>query len=292
MEYYGKAVDVAETIIDAFDSGKLPKAIASKFIVCGGRHIDGWSVTNQILTLLSGYSDAMGFGAKDKRSGWKSVGRQVRLDDGEKAFYILAPCKFIKVDDGDGGKKLVPRAYRAQAVFGIEQTDIVDADLWAKHNVGNELAEKFIADLPLADVAKAWGLTLHAYSGKRAGALGWYRRGEAIALGVENLSTWAHELCHAADYRNGKLVERGQHHRSETVAELGSAILMMIMGYENDADLGGAYKYISSYANAAGIDTIKACTDVIKRTCEAVALILEQAETNKAADVDSDTVAA
>ncbi len=123
-----------------------------------------------------------------------------------------------------------------------------------------------------------WGLKLQAYSGKRGKALGWYRHGSAIALGVENLATWAHELVHAADDRNGKLIERGQHWRNETVAELGGAVLMLAMGFETDADLGGAFAYIKSYADTAKIPPIKACMDVIKRTCEAVALILETAK--------------
>ena len=43
------------------------------------------------------------------------------------------------------------------------------------------------------------------------------------------------------------------------------------------AILGGAWDYIKSYANTANISPIKACLDVVKRTCEAVALILEAA---------------
>ena len=121
-------------------------------------------------------------------------------------------------------------------------------------------------------------MKLQAYSGKRGKALGWYRHGSAIALGVENLATWAHELIHAADFRNGKLIERGQHWRSETVAELGGAVLMLAMGFETDADLGGAFAYIKSYADTAKIPPIKACMDVVKLTCEAVALILETAK--------------
>jgi hypothetical protein len=35
--------------------------------------------------------------------------------------------------------------------------------------------------------------------------LGSYCPGFSIALGVENLSTWAHELLHAADHRRGTL---------------------------------------------------------------------------------------
>lgn len=276
MKFYGKAEAIAIKIIEAFEAGSVPKALAQVFIKRAGRHCDGYSWMNQMLVALSGWSDAMGYGAKDKSSGWLSVGRQVRK--GEKCTYILAPC-VRKIDDpkADGGKRSIIYGFRSAMVFGIEQTDVSDADLWAKHSKDNEQAEQFLADLPLADVAQAWGLTLQAYSGRKASALGWYRRGSAIALGVENLATWAHELTHAADYRNGRLVESGQHWRSETVAELGGAILMMVMGYDTEADLGGAWDYIQKYAATAKIEPVKACMDVLKRTCEAVAMILEQA---------------
>ena len=99
------------------------------------------------------------------------------------------------------------------------------------------------------------------------------------ALGVENLSTWAHELVHAADDRLGQLKERGQHWRSETVAELGGAVLLEVLGYETDSDRGGCWEYVTAYATDAGIEPVTACQRVLKRMCEAVALILDTAET-------------
>ncbi len=277
MKFYGKAETVATKIIQAFETGNVPKALAQVFIQTAGRHADGWSWTNQLLTALAGHADAMGYGAKDGSSGWLSVGRQVRK--GEKGFPIFAPCiRKIADPKADGGKRSVVFGFRTVSVFGIDQTDIGNADLWAKHNKGNEAAESFRDSLPLLDVAKAWGLTVNVYNAKRTGALGWYRHGKAIAVGVENLATWAHELIHAADDKAGKLVESGQHWRSETVAELGGAILMMVMGYDTDADLGGAWAYIQKYATTASIDPIKACMDVLKRTCEAVTMILDEAE--------------
>jgi len=273
MQFYGKAETVATKIIEAFERGDVPKALAPIFIKRAGRHCDTYSWCNQLIVALSGHADAMGY--KD----WQRVGRQVRK--GERATLILAPCKRkVKRNDNETGETreaFVLYGFRSTPVFGIEQTDVADADKWAKQNEGNEQAEQFLDSLLLRSVAESWGLKLQAYSGKRGKALGWYRHGSAIALGVENLATWAHELMHAADFRNGKLIERGQHWRSETVAELGGAVLMLAMGYETDADLGGAFAYIKSYADTAKITPIKACMDVVKRTCEAVALILETA---------------
>jgi len=84
---------------------------------------------------------------------------------------------------------------------------------------------------------------------------------------VENLATWAHELIHAADDRLGNMIETGQHFRSEIVAEMGGAVLLYAMGYKKDADL-----------------------DVIERTCQAVALILE--ESDKQLSLPSDSIVA
>ncbi len=109
-------------------------------------------------------------------------------------------------------------------------------------------------------------------------ALGKYRLGQSIVLGVENLSTWAHEMIHAADDRLGNLKERGQHWRSETVAELGGATLLSVLGDDTEADLGGCREYVAHYAREAGIEPITACQRVLKRTCDAVALILDAAE--------------
>ena len=280
MQYYKQAQNVAAKILAAFENGNVPKALVTVFISKGGRNIDRYSWTNRMLVALAGYSDAMGYGARDGSSGWKSVGRQVCK--GEKCTLILAPCK--RKVERNGEERVVTYGFRASAVYGIEQTTVVDAEKWAKHNQANEQAERFVESLPLAEVAKAWGYKLGTYRGKGSAALGWHDRTGEIALGVENLSVWAHELCHAADYKNGKLVENGQHWRSETVAELGGTVLMMLLGYNREADIGHAMEYIRRYATTAKIELIKACTDVLNRTCEAVALILETAENVNGSD--------
>ena len=122
-----------------------------------------------------------------------------------------------------------------------------------------------------------WGLSVEAFQGGEGRPQGGYRRGQAIAVGVENLTTWAHELCHAADFKTGGLTELGQHWRSETVAELGASILLECLGHPIDADRGGCWRYVKAYADAAEIEPIKACQRVLGRTCDAVALILDTA---------------
>jgi hypothetical protein len=80
-------------------------------------------------------------------------------------------------------------------------------------------------------------LNVDAFDGREGGPLGKYGR---------QLSTWAHELIHAADDRLGNLKESGQHWRSETVAELGGAILLEVLGLERDADRGGCFQYVEA----------------------------------------------
>lgn len=270
-KYYGKAEAAANAIVAAFQTGNVPAALAQVFIQ---RKDDtpcrAWSWSNQLLAALSGTADARGFRQ------WQAVGRSVKK--GSKAFHILAPCT-KKIDAKEEGEdpRYVCYGFKAIPVFRVEDTE------------GDELpptdpaVAEWINSLPLVEVARAWGLSVEAYNTRhngqrRAGPLGMYRHGQSIALGVKNLSTWAHELLHAADDRLGNLTEAGQHWRSETVAELGGAILLEILGFERDSDRGGCWEYVEAYAKAAGVEPITACQRVLKRTCDAVALVLETAE--------------
>ena len=268
-KFYGKAESAARTILEAFQEGNLPGSLAPIFV----RRKDNvpcrqWSWSNQLLTALAGHSDARGFRQ------WEAAGRHVKK--GEKSFPILAPLtRKIEVTDAESGGKtgrIAVYGFKHVCVFGLSQTE--GAELPA----GDPEAERWIEQLPLLDVARDWSLTVATYNGQATGAQGWYKRGQSIALGVENLSTWAHELLHAADDRLSVLTERGQHWRSETVAELGGAILLECLGHESDADRGGCWEYVSKYARDAEIEPISACQRVLKRTCDAVALILETAE--------------
>lgn len=290
MKYYGQAEATAKRIVDQFSKGNLPKAIAPIFLQMGGRHADGYSWANQLLVALAGYSDSMGYNQ------WQKVGRQVRA--GEHALWIFAPVKAKRTekdpDTGETKSHLITIGFRLTKVFGLEQTDIFDPDAWEAARPDNSTIRQFLDELPLRNVAEAWGLSLQAYNGKGSNALGWYRHGSAIALGVSNLSTWAHELCHAADDRNGKL--KGDKKNTEIVAELGGAILLTVCGYEREADIGGAWSYITAWAGTG--DPTAACMGVLTRACEAVALILETAglreppQTVQAATEETETATA
>jgi hypothetical protein len=269
MKYYGKAESVASRIVEHFKSGNIPKALAPIFIHRKDNiPCRAWSWTNQLLVALAGYDDARSY------LEWQKIGRNVRK--GEHGFAILEPCKRkVRERDGDTGEereRMVCYGFHVGIRFGCEQTD-------GEPVPGRDhAADRFLDALPFVNVARSWGLTIKSYNGHDGGALGRYRHGQSIAIGVENLSTWAHELIHAADDRLGELKEQGQHWRSETVAELGGAVLLCCVGKDHDADLGGCWQYIQHYAQANDKEPIEAAMIVLNRLCKAVALVLEAAD--------------
>jgi antirestriction protein ArdC len=266
MAFFGHAKAAAESILRAFeDANNLPKPLTQIFIHRkDASHFSKWSWGNQLLVILRGFTDARGF------QQWNAVGRFVRK--GEKAFHILGPVKKKITDKETGEEKSIVVGFKGVAVFGYEQTDgeplpISDPEI-----------EKWLDSLPLVDVAKAWGLSVDVFNGETANFLGIYRRRSGIALGVKNLSTWCHELVHAADDRNGTMKELGQHWRSETVAELGGSVVLELLGCKHEADLGGCFGYIETYAEKEKITVVDACMKTLERTCKAVALILDTAQ--------------
>ena len=267
--FYRHAESAAARILEAFQAGNLPKGLAPIFV----RRKDdvpcrSWSWSNQFLVALAGHSDGRGYRQ------WQQVGRHVKK--GEKAFHILVPIvgKNVveKPETGEEEERSYIRGFSSAPVFGLDQTD------------GDPLPPPdpkiaaWLESLPIRQVAESWGLSIDAYNGQAGRPLGKYRHGSGIALGVENLSTWTHELCHAADDRLGTLKERGQHWRSETVAELGGAVLLEVLGYDSESDRGGCWEYVQTYAKDAGIEAVTACQRVLKRMCDSVALILDTAE--------------
>ncbi len=278
MKMYGHAAQIAEKIIDAFRKGpeNLPKALAPVFI----RRNDDvpcrkWSWHNQLLVALSGTTDARGMRQ------WSAAERKVKK--GCRAIWILAPCiKAIreKDDKGEESKRNILYGFKGIPVFAVEDTE-------GKPLPGNERYDEWVRNLPLLEVAESWGVRVRTYSGEGSHALGYFQfgpRGKSIMLGTENLSTWAHELVHAADERITKL--GGDRPLLEIVAELGSAILLECIGHSYEADLGGAYTYIQRYAEAAGKPPVSACIGVLDRACSCVALILDTAEKAKTEAAD------
>lgn len=270
MRFYGQAEQTGQMLLKAFEEGRVPAAMAPIFIKhdTNVRYSARWSWLNQLVVALHGYSDARSY------KGWQEIGRQVRK--GEKAFHILEPMRITKVDEETGSEYSILVGFKSGARFGLEQTE--------GEPLPQQVAqENFLSTLPLIKVAQSWGIRVSTYNGQATEARGVFsvygNGSESIALGVENLSTWTHELIHAADYKLGNLKEKGQHWASETVAELGGCILLHLVGKSDHADDGGAWAYIQRYAAANEIEPISACIKMLDRTCLAVSLILDAAAT-------------
>lgn len=269
MKYFGRAEEIAQKIVDAFkEPGKLPKALAPIFIK---RNDDipcrKWSWHNQLLVALSGTSDARGM------KQWNQIGRKIKR--GCKAIWIMGPCVKNVTEENESGeesKKSILYGFRGIPVFGVEDTE-------GEPLPGKEQHDAWVRNLPLVEVAENWGIHVDTFSHEGKDPLGYYRFGgsqKAIMLGTENLSTWAHELVHAADAQLTKFAGSSAIH--EIVAELGSAILLECLGHSHDADLGGAYAYITRYSEQTGKPTVRCCADVLDRACNCVTMILETAE--------------
>ncbi len=269
MKLTDNAQQVASEILAAFESGAVPKALATTFLA---RNLQSpcsrWSWRNRLIVGLRGHADARGFRQ------WQEVGRHIRA--GERAMYILGPMLVAGERGGepdlDSGTEEGPRliGFRCIPVFGYDQTEGAPLPELAK-------ASAFLETLPLLEVARHWGLLVKAVV--PGGRLGYYRQGVEIGLAVENFSTWTHELVHASDDRLGTLTPgRGQKLDNEVVAELGGAVLLECLGYTVESDRGGAYEYVSAYCRQHSRDLLSVCTELLERTCAAVELVLGTAE--------------
>jgi hypothetical protein len=275
--YSQAAEEAAAKVLDAFRSPEtLPKALATIALPTCETHASGYSLRNQLIVWLFGYSDAAGF------KQWRKYGRQVRK--GEKAFPVLAPvtASFMKWDEEQQKDVRVTyvKGWKHVKVFGVEQTDIIDEEKWQRYNDAAQSNEEFLSTLPWTEVARAWDLATTA-DGNLAqyGVHGCYRHGVSVEVAVENLSTWAHEIIHAADDRCGTLTQAwGQQPDNEIVAEVGGAVLCIVAGHEDAADLGGCYEYCNKYLGDAK-DPVQAAGKLIDRICAAVNLVMVQAQT-------------
>jgi len=261
-----KAEEAANDILRAFETpNALPKPLAEIFINRDdGSPCRRWSWRNQLIVAIRGHAEARGFRQ------WERVCRRVKK--GEKSFRILSPLMKKELDEEKKEERTIIYGFTGTPVFGSAQTEGDPLTTRADETA------RWLESLPLRDVADAWGLSVEAYNGAGASYLGQYRHGSAIALGVKNLSTWCHELVHAADDRNGTLKSRKL--SREVVAALGGAVLLTILGHEHDADLGGCWEYVNRVA--ADGDVLSVCGRLLNRTCNAVALILDTASDLKA----------
>ena len=250
-----KVKDTLNKIIDRFQSGDIPKAVAYSMFPFPEVPSAKWSLTNRTLMFLSGTMDARGIRQ------WNAVNR--RVNRGTKAFYILVPyMKHIEDDLGEQRHKLM--GFGVCPVFRVEDTD------------GEPLEYENIKvpDFPLIDRAKQFGVSVKAVPGN-FNYFGYYAPGQkVIAVATAAESVFFHELSHAAHHILNCGILTGQDPIQEIVAELSAQALALICGKTAEDFSGNGYRYIERYSRKAGLTVPTACLKVLAETEKVLNLVL------------------
>lgn len=252
-------------ILEAFESGNIPKAIAySTFTPPSNIPAFKWSQKNRVLAYLQGTGDARGFNQ------WKEAGRFVKK--GSRSVYILGPVirksTASQVESADEDSEEASRCigYFGIPVFRMEDTE---GDPLEYVNLDTKT-------LPLADVAEKWGLSVIAGSFNGA-YYGYYspNRNE-IVMATSEEKTFLHELAHAAHYRIDPAAADIPKWQKEIIAELSAGALLYMLGKE--AQIGNHYQYIKHHAEEAKLNPLKACMKILDVCLLVISAITADAE--------------
>ena len=185
-------------------------------------------------------------------------GQESLFDDYDDAHPLLSRCTRLELSRRDLAKAFAERAQTIARVEGLDGKPLANyVKLAQKHrNNMRAILDAFQnpQELPkaLAPVfirrkdnvpCRAWSWSnqritaLFGHSDARG-----YRHGQVIALGVQNLSTWCHEMVHAADDRLGKLIARKVNlvslkdgvDLSTAAGRLIANVLASVAAYENE----------------------------------------------------------
>lgn len=247
-----------QKIIDLFEKGDVPEAIAITTFPRYEVPANGWSLSNRILMMIAGTSDARGYKA------WKQVGRTVK--QGQKAFYILAPRIIRKEIEGQEEQESVLVGFIPIPVFAVEQTEGKDLE--------HESIE--LPELPLMDKAREWDIDVKgvSFQGKFYGYYQQKGDKENIRLATPSEKTFFHELAHAADRRVKGSLKHGQDPKQEVVAEIAAQVLSQLVGTQMENTMGNSFEYINHYAKKSGKSLGKMCLSVIGDIEKVLQLIL------------------
>lgn len=251
---------------------QLPQALAPAFLKLG-TWMSKWSIRNQLIAYFYKSEDAMTIYNWERYAGRKPLEKfteqQEALNYIPGGFFILKPFKVpiwmtVKVKNKETGEE-EPKRVKRQKIIGYiphyvypkHNTEIVNADLAAKWDKRNEEAQRVVEEMPFIDMLRDKGVEFRVEDTGSYGILGYYSAtDQIIALGVSNMATALHEVGHHYDKECGNLTEgMGQDPGNEIVAEMFGAILLTMMGYNHDADLGGAWGYVKRYAKEKSGDT-------------------------------------
>ena len=254
-----RARDQLRRIAELFSSTELPDMLAKTYLEPAGTPSDNWSLGNRLIMTMEGTYDARGYRQ------WQQAGRHVVR--GRKAIYILGPTMRRRVDvDEETGEETVTSyvtGFHAIPVFRYEDTD--GERLKTVKREPKRLP-------PLADVAAQWGIDTR-YDATRHGEYGSFSKSDAeIRLCTDDVSTFFHELAHAAHSRLEEL-KPGQDPVQETAAQLVACVLGRTYGYDVD---GYTYNYIAHYAGSAEPAEVgRMCYRVLGKVEKILGMILD-----------------
>lgn len=247
------------SILDKFESGDIPEAIALVVNPSVNYPSMKWSLMNRLILWVNETHDARGYRQ------WQEIGRHVK--QGSKAISIFAPrIKTITKTntDGEDETKLIVTGFRGVPVFRYEDTE---GDPLEYENIPQP-------ELPLREVAEQWDINISLLPGNITDYYGCYIPGESkIELASPEECVFFHELSHVA---HGKIeaIKCGQDWRQEVIAELAASVLCFLVG-KKPVNLGQHFKYIKMNALENSIDPVKACYEVIGTVDKVINLILE-----------------
>ncbi len=266
MKLTAKQQAAIDSVIEDFKNGSVAgKVAAVTFDLPQDIPSANWTLSNRWLAYLTtGSVDARTFNQ------WKKVKRFVRK--GSKAGYIWRP-RIIRVKDSDGNDTDETRCigFVPVAVFGYSSTD------------GQDLPEtpQVPENLPLAEVAEAWGVNVRAdwFDGTAYGSC--KVDGSQITLNCSAPRTFWHELAHVAHGRvkaaRGEKLNGGQDTWQEIVAEFSAEIIRRTVDNDAPDTSGNTYEYIRHYAAREGLDVAGACLKALRDAGQVVSLILDAA---------------
>jgi hypothetical protein len=249
-----------ESILQRFESGDIPEAIAYSTFPVYDIPSARWSLLNRLLMFIAGTRDARGI------KQWNQAGRHVKK--GAKAFTILAPRIIKKVvgDNGNGEDKELEEGDQGETIkvlagfLGIPVFRVEDTE-------GEPLVYETIKlpELPLMEVAQSWGVSVKGIPWDRL-YYGFFRHDRnEIALATEEETVFFHELSHVAHQKVlDEKLRNGQDWKQEIVAELSAVVLCHLFGKTPSRHLGNSYRYISRYAGETGLTPVQGCYQVMK----------------------------
>jgi len=265
------AGNAVQKILEAFESGNIPKAIAySTFTPPSNIPAYKWTRKNRALAFLQGTGDARGF------KQWKDVGRYVKK--GAKSIYILGPIirksNNVQVEINATGNEIIANDTECIGFFGIPVFRMEDTE-------GDPLEYSTLetSSLPFAEVAKKWGLEVisGSFNGEYYGYFSPDKK--EIVMATDEEKTFLHELAHAAHYRIDPKAADAPSWQKEIIAELSAGALLYMLGKE--PQIGNHFRYIKSHAEEADLDPLKACMKILDGCLDVIEAITTEATADR-----------